>query len=83
MTKKSVVTLAAVAALASIAVPAMAYDSSSSFDEDYVLHELQAQGVNATRVDEWGERLRAFVTTEDGRQILQYFEPVTLQPANS
>lgn len=82
MIKKSVAALVTTAALASIALPTMALETSSSFDADYVLNELQAQGVNATGVQEWGTLVRAFVTTADGRQIMQYFEPVTLKPAN-
>jgi hypothetical protein len=83
MIKKSVVALATVAAMAGIALPAMASESTSGFDADYVLSELQAQGVNASRVEEWGTLVRAFVTTADGRQVMQYFEPVTLKPANT
>lgn len=86
MIKKSVVALVTVAALAGVALPAMAdtnTDSKSNFDADYVLTELQQQGINATRVEGWGTLVRAFVTTSDGRQVMQYFEPVTLKPANS
>lgn len=82
MFKKSVIALATSAALVGIAVPAMALENSSNFDADYVLTELQAQGINATGVQEWGTLVRAFVTTADGRQVMQYFEPVTLKPAN-
>ncbi|OAM82302.1 hypothetical protein [Devosia elaeis] len=92
MIKNSVVALVTAAALAGIAMPAMAAaapatsiesdSDTSSFDADYVLHQLQAQGVNATSVETWGTHVRAFVIGEDGRQTMRLFNADTLQPAN-
>ncbi len=79
MIKKSVIAVATAAALAGVAIPAMAIESTASFDADYVLYQLQSQGVTATAVEEWGTVLRAFVTTADGRQVMQYFDASTLQ----
>ena len=84
MIKNSVIALVSAAALAGIAVPAMAAsyepaeDSISSFDADYVKYQLQAQGVNADSVEQWGGYVRAFVIGEDGRQVMQFFDPDTL-----
>jgi len=91
MIKNSVVALVTAAALAGIAMPAMAAapatsiesdSDSSSFDADYVLYQLRAQGVNATSVETWGTHVRAFVIGEDGRQTMRLFDADTLQPAN-
>ncbi|WIY52889.1 hypothetical protein O9Z70_15770 [Devosia sp. YIM 151766] len=92
MIKNSVVALVTAAALAGIAVPAMAEaaplsppapveSETSSFNADYVLYQLQSQGVNASSVEQWGSYVRAFVT-EDGRQVMRLFDADTLNPAN-
>ncbi|ODT74716.1 MAG: hypothetical protein ABS76_36440 [Pelagibacterium sp. SCN 64-44] len=92
MIKNSVVALVAAAALAGVTVPAMAAQapapapepvaaeeaSTASFDADYVLYQLRSNGVNATAVEEWGSYIRAYVVSEDGRQVMQFFDPDTL-----
>ena len=87
MIKNTVIALATVAALAGIAAPAMASSlvSSSSdngFDQDYVLAQLQDQGINASSVEEWGDYLVAMVTEDGGKQTLVYLTPVTLDVVN-
>ena len=42
---------------------------------------IQAYCVNASSVEEWGSFVRAFVTLEDGTQVMQLFTPDYLQPA--
>lgn len=80
MIKKSVIALASAAALASIALPALAVEDSSDFDADYVLYQLQSAGVAANDVEKWGSLVRAYVTTAEGGQSMQFFDPDTLQP---
>ncbi len=80
MIKKSVIALVASAALASISAPAFAIEDSPRFDTDYVLSKLQSQGIAATDVEEWGELVRAYVVTAEGRQVMQFFDADTLQP---
>lgn len=87
MIKNSVVALLTAAALAGVAMPAMAApapieESSNDFDADYVQYQLEAQGVNAQRVEQWGSYVRAFVTGPDGRVTMQLFHADTLTPAN-
>lgn len=45
-----------------------------------ILNALQNSGVNATSVEEYGDNVLAFVTTEDGKQKMQIFNPSTLAP---
>ncbi len=87
MMKNTIVALVAAAAMAGVAVPAMAAPppvevESSAFDSDYVLYQLQSKGVNASAVEEWGSYIRAFVIGEDGRQVMQFFDPDTLVQVN-
>jgi hypothetical protein len=87
MIKNSVVALFTAAALAGVAMPAMAATtqleaSINNFDADYVQYQLEAQGVNTDRVEQWGEYVRAFVTGPDGRVTMQLFHADTLAPAN-
>ncbi len=89
MFKNSVVALVTVAALAGVAMPAFAAqpsvvseDSTSTFDADYVKYQLQAKGVNADSVEQWGSYVRAYVIGDDGRVSMQFFNEDTLAPAN-
>ncbi|MBB4052276.1 hypothetical protein GGR20_001919 [Devosia subaequoris] len=89
MIKNSVIALVTAAALVSgAALPAMAAAApvaaaeENDFDSDYVLAQLQDQGVNATAVEEWGSYVRAYVVGADGNETMQFFHPVTLSPAN-
>ncbi len=45
-----------------------------------VLTQLQQEGVNATAVEAHGNNILAFVTTADGKQIMETFDPITLKP---
>lgn len=81
MIKNSVIALVtATTLIAGAAMPAMA--ATTDFDSDYVLAQLQQQGVPATAVEEWGDYVRAFVVGADGTETMQLFTPVTLTPAN-
>lgn len=88
MIKNSLIALVAVASLASVTVPAYAEgdvfgDGSgemSDFVADSIVSRLQAQGINATDVEEWGGLIRAFVVLEDGSQAMQLYTPDLLEP---
>lgn len=96
MIKNTVIALVAAASLAGLAAPAFAEtDTSIGLDDfateqqdlsDYetatqlILVRLQEKGINATAVEDWGGLIRAFVTQEDGRQVMQLFTPDTLEP---
>jgi len=91
MIKNTLIALIAVAGVAGITVPAfaapeVAFDDSqlagSDWPADSVLARLQAQGVAATDVEEWGSLVRAYVTLEDGRQVMQFFTPDSLNRVN-
>ena len=89
MIKNSVVALVTAAALAGIAMPAMAAShkqpdpvETNDFNADYVQYQLEAQGVNADRVEQWGDYVRAFVVGPDGVVTMQLFHADTLAPAN-
>jgi hypothetical protein len=88
MIRNSIVALATVAALLGAVAPAMAtpVESGSSeareFVADRYLSELKRQGINATSVEEWGDYVRAFVTLEDGTQVMQFFTPGSLTPVD-
>lgn len=49
------------------------------FIADAVLTQLQRNGVNATAVEDWSGLIRAYVTLEDGSQVMQFFEPGSLK----
>ena len=89
MIKHSVLALATAALVAGIAVPAFAntdsisdstFYSTDEVDSDYTLLRLQEKGINAVSVEEWNGLVRAFVTQEDGREVMQLFEADTLSP---
>ncbi|WP_108462752.1 hypothetical protein [Devosia naphthalenivorans] len=94
MIKNTVIALVTAATLVGAAAPAFAEsdggiglsdfneeDNSSSYDTaaQNILSRLRDQGVNATSVEQWGGLVRAFVVQEDGRQVMQFFAPGSLQ----
>lgn len=95
MIKNTVLALFAVASISAVALPVYAtesqHDNVGAFgpgDNDAqdwvastVLTRLQQQGINATSVEDWGGLVRAYVTLEDGTEVMQFFTPDTLQPA--
>lgn len=86
MIKNTVIAFATVAVLAGSALPAMASSltatTDSDFDADYVLTQVQAKGINADNVEEWGDYIVAQVTTEDGKQAVVFLQPTTLEVVN-
>jgi hypothetical protein len=85
--KTSAIALAAVL-VAGLAAPSFAasnsYTTDSDFDADYILTQLQQNGVDATAVFPNGsERVRAVVNLADGSQVFQYFDEDTLRPVGS
>jgi hypothetical protein len=86
MIKTSLIALAAAASVSLAALPAVAEDSIfGSGDQDLtkarIVAELKNDGVNVSSIEEWSGYVRAYVTLEDGRQVMRFFEPDTLQPA--
>ena len=85
MIKTSLIALATVATLSLAAFPASAEDLFGDGDQDLakaaIVAELRRDGINATSVEEWNGYIRAFVTTEDGRQVQRFFVPGSLEPA--
>jgi len=86
MIKNTLLALVAVVSLGA-AAPAFADENASGDSYDVlddtsaaIVTRLQAQGVDASAVEDWGTSVRAYVTLEDGRQAFQYFDPDTLQP---
>ena len=86
MIKNTVIVFATAAVLAGSALPAMAGSltatTDSDFDADYVLTQVQAKGINADSVEEWGDYIVAQVTTEDGKQAVVFLQPTTLEVVN-
>ena len=88
MIKNTVIALLAVASISAVAVPAYAdtngvFGSGDNEAQDWVadsiVTRLQQQGVNATSVEEWGGLVRAYVTLEDGTEVMQFFTPGSLE----
>jgi len=50
-----------------------------AFIADSVLAQLQQKGINATAVEDWSGLIRAYVTLEDGSQVMQFYAPGSLQ----
>jgi hypothetical protein len=88
MIKNTLIALVAAAAIVGVAAPAMADNSGAAFGSgssesreftaDNILVRLQQQGINATGVEEWGNLVRAYVTLEDGTQVMQLYTPGSL-----
>ena len=76
---------------ASATVPALAVPAcSGSFALDRARHSeadmnemnlvlLRSAGVDATRAEMWGGCIRAWVPTADGREEMQFYEPLTMR----
>ena len=80
----------ALMASAALAAPAMAAACSGSYALDREWHTeaeineynetlLRGIGVDVVRAETWGGCIRAFVRTEDGREEMQFFEPLNLR----
>lgn len=88
MIKNTIIALVAAASLAGVAAPAFASteasitDNTPAFDADFVLVRLHDQGVKATNVEEWGDLVRAYVTQDDGTQVMKFFTTDTLTPVS-
>jgi len=85
--KTSAIALAAVL-VAGLAAPSFAasngYSTDSNFDADFILTQLQHNGVDATAVFPNGsDRVRAIVKLSDGSEVFQYFYEDTLSPVSS
>ena len=89
MVKNTIIALVAAASFAGIAVPAFASENDTAFGSgsvemreftaNSILAELQQRGVNATAVEDWSGLIRAYVTLEDGSQVMQFYTPGSLQ----
>jgi hypothetical protein len=95
MIKNTVIALLTVATLVGAAAPAFAEPNTAIGLDDFngeeldqsgydtaaqnILTRLQEKGVNATAVEDWGGLVRAYVTLDDGRQVMQLFTPGTLE----
>jgi hypothetical protein len=88
MIKTTLIAAVAALSLASVAAPAFA-DTGSVNGHDVTIHDyspdnlisrLHDKGINASRVEQWGPLVRAFVPREDGTQAMQLFTPDYLQP---
>ena len=89
MIKNSVLALATAALVAGAALPAFAntgsisddtFYSTDEVDSDYTLLRLKEKGIDAVSVEEWNGLVRAFVTQDDGREVMQLFDADTLTP---
>ena len=89
MIKHNVLALATAALVAGIAVPAFAntdsisdstFYSTDEVDSDYTLLRLHEKGIKAVAAEEWNGLVRAFVTQDDGREVMQLFDADTLSP---
>mgnify|MGYP001029481575 CR=1 FL=1 len=85
---KTLILTAAAAAL--MTAPAMAAACSGSFALDKKWHTeadindynamlLRGIGVDVVRAEIWGGCIRAWVRTADGREEMQFFEPLNLR----
>ena len=86
MIKNTIIALVATAAFAGAAAPAFADvfgENASTESRDFtaysIMTQLHEKGINATAVEEWSGLVRAFVTLEDGSQVMQYFTPGSLE----
>src|SRR5690349_16030307 len=76
--------LAVLVTLSSFAVPAFANEADSDDihgrTEFAVESALRERGVTASRVEEWGPLIRAWVSDGNGGSTMQFFDADTLQP---
>lgn len=80
------VILLAAAAAPALAVPACSGSFALSLERhsearvnEVNLDLLRSIGVDATRAEIWGGCIRAWVRTADGREEMQFFEPLNLR----
>lgn len=80
------VILLAAAASPALAVPACSGSFALSLERhsetrvnELNLDLLRSIGVDATRTEIWGGCIRAWVRTADGREEMQFFEPLNLR----
>ncbi|UJW84418.1 hypothetical protein [Devosia sp. SL43] len=89
MIKNIVLAVVAVASVSAVALPAYAgtgitpvFGTGDNDDQDWVastiVDRLNEQGVNATSVENWGGLIRAYVTLEDGSEVMQFYTPGSL-----
>ena len=89
MIKNIVLAVVAVASVSAVALPAYAgtdivpiFGTCDYDDQDWVastiVNRLNEQGVNASSVENWGGLIRAYVTLEDGTEVMQFFTPGSL-----
>lgn len=78
--------LLAVSAAPALAVPACSGSfalSDARFTEaqinDFNLDLLRSIGIDAVRAEIWGGCIRAWVRLPDGREEMQFYEPLNLQ----
>lgn len=53
--------------------------SGESARNDFDLMQLQQLGINATRVERWNGCIRAFVRRPGGGEVMEFYDPNTLQ----
>lgn len=46
---------------------------------DFNFDLLRSRGVNVTRTEMWGGCIRAFVRQADGREAMEFYDPMTLR----
>jgi hypothetical protein len=46
---------------------------------DYNLNMLRSNGVRATSAEIWGGCIRAFVRQDDGREVMEFYEPTNFR----
>jgi hypothetical protein len=79
--KTSALGLAALLLVGGLSVPAFAASEDSSFDDDFLVTQLQQKGINATDVYENTDNvIRAVVQQADGSSTFEYFYKDTLTP---
>lgn len=72
---------AALVAVAGFSAPVLAESGDDTdFNRDVVLSQLQGRGVDASQVEQWGNKIKATVRLADGSTTFQYFDIDTLQP---
>ncbi|WEK03181.1 MAG: hypothetical protein P0Y65_13330 [Candidatus Devosia phytovorans] len=88
MIKTIALALTATALMAAPAMAAAACSGSFALDKEYYTEAqindynedlLRSRGVDVVRAEQWGGCIRAFVRTADGREEMQFFEPLNLR----
>jgi hypothetical protein len=81
MIKTSLIAFAAAASVSLAAEDSIFGSGDQDLTKARIVAELKNDGVNVSSIEEWSGYVRAYVTLEDGRQVMRFFEPDTLQPA--